>query len=436
MFEVFYGGARGGGKTDGSIGDWLIHADRYGQNAAGLFLRRRSTQLQRSIARAIQLARPLGHTWKESKNTLVSPTGGTLKFTYLERDKDAEEYQGHDYTRIYMEELTNYPNPEPVMKMMATLRSGAGVPCRFRATGNPGGPGHNWVKARYIDVAPPMRVFTDPETGLKRVFIPAKLDDNPVLSSNPQYAAQLKQSGNAQLVRAWLEGDWDIVAGGMFDDLWDRTRHVIEPFSIPWNWRIDRSLDWGSAKPFSVGWWAESNGEALPDGRWWPRGTLFRIGEWYGSAPGKPNTGLRLTATEVAQGVKAREEEMGIAKRALPGPADSAIFSSDNSRSVADDMADQGVYWEAGAKGAGSRRQGAQQLRGYLRNALAQPMESPGLLIFNTCTHWIRTVPVLPRDSRDPEDVDTHAEDHAYDETRYRLSAPGTIDSLIEDYVF
>jgi hypothetical protein len=141
VFEVFYGGARGGGKTEGSIGDWISHSSEFGENAIGLFVRRKLTQLSEVIARTKQLFNKLGAKYNEQKKEWTMPNGARLKFAYLERDSDAEEYQGHNYTRVYVEEATNFPFPEPIMKLKATLRSTAGVRCGMRLTGNPGGTG-------------------------------------------------------------------------------------------------------------------------------------------------------------------------------------------------------------------------------------------------------------------------------------------------------
>jgi hypothetical protein len=154
VFEVFYGGARGGGKTEGSIGDWLDHSARYGENAIGIFVRRKLTQLSEVIARTKQLFKLLGAKYNEQQKTWTMANGARLKFVYLEKDSDAEEYQGHSYTRVYVEEVTNFPTSGPIDKLRATLRSGAGVPVGMRLTGNPGGAGHNWVKKRYIDPDP------------------------------------------------------------------------------------------------------------------------------------------------------------------------------------------------------------------------------------------------------------------------------------------
>src|SRR4051812_21028293 len=178
-------------------------------------------------------------------------------------------------------------------------------------TANPGGVGHNWYKARYVDPAPALTPFYDSMQRTWRVFIPSRLEDNPKLAANdPDYwmRVQAAANGRTDLVKAWRYGDWDVVAGGMFDDVWRASHHVIEPFQIPYHWRVDRSFDWGSSKPFSVGWWAESDGTQAPNGRVYPRGTLFRITEWYGWN-GQPNVGVKMLAVDVAKKIVETEKE-------------------------------------------------------------------------------------------------------------------------------
>jgi hypothetical protein len=203
--------------------------------------------------------------------------------------------------------------------------------------------------------------------------------------------------------------------------------HSIKPFVIPASWYVDRSFDWGDSRPFSVGWWAESDGTQAPNGVIYPRKTLFRVAEWYGWT-GRANEGLKMLAPDIARGIKSREAKLGygLAGRVKPGPADGAIYNAgaiENTRSIADVMAAEGVRWTVADKSPGSRKVGWQRLREYLSAALQQPMEKPGLFVFENCTQWIRTVPVLPRDESDMDDVDSDAEDHAGDETRYRLLA-------------
>lgn len=406
VFEVFYGGARGGGKTDGMIGgDWPIHAQRYGENARGIFFRREMPQLDAAIDRSKQLYYKLGAEWHEQKKLWTFPNGASLRFRPLERDSDAEKYQGHDYTRVYFEELTNYPDHRPVMKIKATLRSGAGVPCGFRATGNPGGPGHNWVKARYVDPAPGGYKLID-EEGLSRVFIPAKLTDNKILTAaDPLYVARLKQAGSEQLVKAWLDGNWDIIDGAYFD-CWSGDM-VIRPFEIPKQWLRFRSFDWGSARPFSCGWWAVA-GETYQG---IPKGALVRYREWYGARAA--NEGLKLTAEQVSAGIRdmeAKGEEIAYSV------ADPAIFAEDGGPSIAERMAP--IYW---TRADNKRTPGHKQVGGWdqMRQRMQGQDGKPMIYCFDTCADSIRTIPTLQHDTSRPEDLDTNAEDHAADEWRY-----------------
>src|SRR5690606_34775275 len=261
--DVGFGGARGGGKSDAVIGDWISHEEQYGEHAVGMAFRRERTQLTELIERARQVLSPLGYRWHEQDKYFRGPKGGRLRFTYLERDADADAYQGHSYTRLYPEEMGTFPTEGPINKLTATLRSGHGVPCQMKGTCNPGGPGHQWVKARYkLDTHPHgMEVFryefVNPFTKKKiektRVFIPSRVTDNKYLGDD--YVANLFQVGSEALVRAWLEGDWSVIDGAFFD-CWSTARHVVAPFAVPADWTRFRSFDWGSAKPFSVGWWA------------------------------------------------------------------------------------------------------------------------------------------------------------------------------------
>jgi hypothetical protein len=416
VFEVVYGGARGGGKTDACLGDWALHAKRYGDDAKGLFLRRTQIALLPTIERAKRLFRPLGAVWKEQDKRFVWPNGATLYFRYLDKDSDADNYQGHDYTRVYVEELTQFVDPTPLDKIKATLRSGAGVPTGFRASCNPGGPGHGWVKQRYIEPGAwniVKSTFTNPFTGEEvsrsRVFIPAKLSDNPqLLHNDPGYVANLFMSGSKALVQAWLQGDWDVVEGAFFD-CWDTSKHVVQPFVIPKDWTRFRSFDWGSAAPFSVGWWAIAGDD-------WgrvPRGALIRYREWYGASA--PQKGLKLTTEAVAAGILERDAGEEIPAGSV---ADPAIFAEDGGPSRAEVFGRHGIWFK---RADNKRVPGNGSMGGWdeMRQRLVGHQGVPMLYVFDTCKDFIRTVPALPHDPSRMEDVDTDAEDHIADETRY-----------------
>lgn len=432
VFEVFYGGARGGGKTEGSIGDWLEHSNTYGQWATGVFFRRKFKQLEQVVARTRQLFPQIGAKYNEQKAEWIMPGGASLKFRYLERDSDAQEYQGHSYTRVYVEEATNFPTPAPINLLRGTLRSAQGVPVGMRLTGNPGGPGHHWVKARYITPDPRgWKILQEEFVGmqgekliLERVFIPSKISDNALLYVNdPYYIARLRQAGSEALVKAWLEGDWDLVDGAFFD-CWQAGKHIL-PAAI-WEKRISRyalrfrSYDHGYAKPFSVGWYAVS------DGTWGlPEGSLIKYREWYGS-DGKPNNGLRLTVDLVAKGVISREwipdpdDGQLVREPVQYGVADPSIFVRDGGPSIMETQLANGVSW---------RRADNKRIPGWaeMRRRLVGVNGRPLLYFLSTCDDSIRTIPTLQCDETDPEDLDTEGEDHAADETRYAcMSRPWT----------
>lgn len=419
IFEVFYGGARGGGKTESSIGDWLDHSGRYGEAAIGIFVRRKFKQLAEVIARTKQLFPKLGAKYNEQKAEWRMSNGARLKFVYLERDSDAEEYQGHNYTRVYVEEVTNFPSPGPINKLRATLRSGAGVPVGMRLTGNPGGPGHNWVKDRYIKPNPAGFQVIPEEcqveidgvmrtVSLSRVFIPSKLGDNMLLLRNdPTYVLRLRQSGSEQLVKAWLEGNWDIVDGAYFDEFSEET-HVVSSELIRHRTPqtlLFRSFDWGSYRPFCVGWYA------ICDGLWplenpLPKGALLKYREWYGAKG--PNEGLKMTAKDVGKGILLMEK----GERIRSAVADPAIFIRNGGPSIAEDMFQ--CRW---------RRADNKRLPGWerLRQRLVGDDGVPMLYFAECCEDTIRTLPSLQHDEDHPEDLDTDGEDHAADETRYAV---------------
>ena len=195
------------------LGKFALKQNTHGKDAVGIFFRSTREDLKEAVERSKDIYTPLGAKYVDRQWTF--PGGARLKFEYLERDKDAQNYQGHSYTDLFFEELTNWASPDPINKLRATLRSATGVPCQLHATGNPGGPGHQWVKARYIDPCPTggkmlweeyKNPFTQKSVKMSRVFIPSKLSDNPTLMRDPGYVARLYQSGSAELVRAWLHG--------------------------------------------------------------------------------------------------------------------------------------------------------------------------------------------------------------------------------------
>lgn len=446
FFEVLFGGPRGNGKSDALIMCFGANVGRgYGASWRGIIFRRTYPQLADIKAKTQKWFPRIfkGARFNKAEHVWYFADGETLFLRALNSEDDYDNYHGHEYPFIGFEELANWPDPKAYLKMHSCSRSPhKEIPRMIRSNTNPWGVGLNWVKARFRLPAMMNRPIEEPDMPT-RVAIQGSLSENVVmLESDPNYQQRIKAAATSkEQLKAWLEGDWTVIAGGMFDDLWDPRFHVLRPFEIPASWYVDRSFDWGSSKPFSVGWWAESDGSdvELPDGTVLSTvpGDLFRIGEWYGWT-GSPNEGNRMLAAEIADGILLREEEdlpLDDHHGIHPGCADSAIFNADNGVSVARSMRAVGVKWDAADKSAGSRRHGWEELRKRLKAVLppehpahpviprppGTPREEPGIFIFDTCDQFIRTVPSLPRARKDPDDVDTDAEDHVADEVRYRL---------------
>ena len=440
-FECLYHGTRGPGKTDGLLMSYAQHVGQgFGPAWRGILFREQATQLVDVIAKSKKWFYELfpgakylagaGRHWH-------FPTGEELLFRHMRTEDDYWSYHGHEYPWIGWEELTNWRDMAPYLAMMTCCRSSADVknettgepmPRMIRSTCNSYGRGHNSVKAYFIDKSRPMEPFID-DYGRSRTHVFGRLSENRILMEiDPQYIANLKAITDPNKRKAWLEGSWDIVAGGMFDDLWDVDVHVLPNFTIPDVCKVDRSFDWGSAKPFSVGWHVEFPSMLdvtfVDDSvRRFFKGDIVRYREWYGWN-GTPNEGLSMVNSDIGQGVKSREAEYFEGRKVLAGPADVSIFGDAKRRvrSISDEVAaGSGIKFVRADAGPNSRVNGWQACRGRLHSALNETREEPGFFVTEQCPQFIRTVPVLPRDSRNMDDADTQAEDHIADEWRYRM---------------
>jgi hypothetical protein len=422
--ETFFGGAKGGGKTDGMLGDFAAHAKRYGKNAVGIFMRRSYPELEEAIRRSYQIFVPLGATFKISKNVWTFPNGATLKMRHIEKDADTQKYQGHSYSWICLDELGNYPSPYIYNQMLSCLRSAhEGVVCQMRATGNPGGPGHGWIKRRFIDGQQPDHIYTfetkipmpdgtHKSVEFTRAFIPSKVTDNTKLIENdPQYLAKLHMLPD-HLKRAFLFGDWDVFVGQVFSEIRE-DKHYVENMLIPADWTRFATLDWGYAKPYSVGFWAVS-----------PHGRLYRITEDYGCVDGMEDEGVQLDATTVAKKILPIINMMGI-RRVYADPAIWQKHGHGAGLSIASLFQKVGIPIVPGKK---DRKAALSVIHNMLQNNLDDGY--PMLQIFkDTCPGWVRTVPNLVGAKSDIEDVDTNGEDHIYDDMRYAVLAPEVVNA-------
>lgn len=421
-FEALYGGAAGGGKSDALImeGTRQIGNPLY----QGLIIRKTYPELTELINRSLEIypAAFPGARYNDSKHVWTFPTGAKIYFGAMQHKKDKIKYQGKQFQFIGVDEATHFSLEEVDFLKSRCRARGPGQRCYTRLTANPGGPGHGWVKARFIKLGPNKREYeafeiTTPE-GKKirqvrdRIFIPATVFDNKkLLENDPGYLSVLASLGEADR-KAFLYGDWDSFNGQAFTE-WrndpnhykdHKFTHVIEPFVIPLNWKVYRSYDFGYSKPFAMGWYAVS-----------PDGTIYRIKEFYGWN-GTANTGLEWEPTKQAEELARFEKQDEVLKHfKIYGIADPAIWERSSGESIANLMEKCGLYFN---KADNSRIPGKMQCHYRLRFNDAGYSK---FYCFNTCHQFIRTIPDLVYSLTNVEDIDTAGEDHIYDEWRYLL---------------
>lgn len=414
--EVLYGGAAGGGKSFAMLADPVRY---FNNKKSQMLLVRRTTEELRELINVSKQLYPEaipGIKFLERDKTWVAPSGATLWLSYLDREDDVMRYQGQAFNWIGFDELTQWPSPYAWDYMRSRLRttSDSGLDLYQRATSNPGGPGHSWVKKMFVDPEAPGKSFwaTDLDSGetilwpkghakegqplFKRKFIPATLFDNPYLAEDGLYEANLLSLPEHQR-RQLLLGDWDINEGAAFPEF-NRNIHVVEPFKIPDNWTKFRACDYGYGSYSGVLWFAvDPVDEQI---------IIYR--ELYVS---------KVLATDLADMVL--EEEMY--EKIRYGVLDSSLWHKrgDTGPSLAETMIMKGCRWRPSDRSAGSRVAGKNEV--HRRLQVDQFTERPRMVIFNTCTELIAQLPSLPLDKNNPEDVDTKAEDHLYDALRYGL---------------
>ncbi len=422
--EILYGGAVYGGKSDFLLGDFGQDVPGpYGKYWHGILFRKTYKQLEELVSRSKEIYPPWfpGAKWSNSDVMWNWPNGATLKMRHMDSDNDWLEYWGHAYTWMGWDELGNWASPIPYMRMKARLRC-AQYPIpnmRIRSSANPGGPGHQWVKAYFkIDEYPLGGVIFDApdESETKRLYVKSRLTDNKIgMANDPKYAARLNGLGSVQYVRALKDGDWNVIAGAFFPEF-SADRHIIAPFEIPAHWSRIRMGDWGSAKPFAILWAAVSDGSLEHV----PRGTLVIYREWYGWN-GEANVGCQKTAQEVGDGIRQIEGRLlesgkwEVLEPIADEVLDPAAFARDGGPSIAERM---DLNWRR-ADNARVARSGAMGGWDQVRERLKGDENGPQLIIFHTCSHLIRTLPALQHDPHKAEDVDTNGEDHAPDALRY-----------------
>lgn len=414
--EVLYGGAAGGGKSYGLLADPMRYF--HNPNFNGLILRRTNDELRELIWKSQELypkAFP-GAKWAEKKSQWTLPSGAKLWLTYLEREDDVRRYQGLAFSYIAFDELTQHPTPFAWDYMRSRLRTtDPDLPIFMRATTNPGGAGHGWVKRMFIDPAPANQAFvaTDLDSGkpleypeghakagqplFKRKFIPASLIDNPYLMEGGQYEANLLSLPENQR-RQLLEGDWAVADGAAFPEF-RQSVHVVEPFEIPHNWVRFRSADYGYSSWSAVHWYAIDPAYE----------TLVVYRELYVSKHTGKDLGRAVMDAEMGDAIKF-------------GILDSSCWHNRGQigPSIAEEMITMGCRWRPSDRTAGARVAGKNQLHERLK--VDEVTEQPGIVFFNTCRQIIADLPVIPSCPKGSDDIDQrYASDHTYDSLRYGL---------------
>ena len=396
--EVFYGGARGGGKSYAMLIDPLRYCSKAQHRA--LLIRRTMPELRDLINHSQRLygrAFP-GAKWREQEKEWRFPSGAKIEFGYAENMTDVLRYQGQSYTWIGIDELPQYPSPDIFNFLRSSLRSvDKNIPVYLRATGNPGNIGSQWVREMFVEPAEPNKRFEikiDTPVGTKSItrrFIPAKLQDNPYLMQTDDYYIMLASLPEVQR-KQFLDGDWDAYDDSAFPEF-SKVTHVVEPFEIPKGWYKFRAADWGYSSPACVLWFAVDYNNNL-----W----LYR--ELYVQ---------KITADIFAKKVLELEHKDYINYGVLD--ASTWAKRGDVGPSIAETMIRNGCRWRPSDRSPKSRINGKLEIH----KRLMVTDKEPGIRVFKTCKNLVRTLSTLPLDKNNQEDVDTHAEDHAYDALRY-----------------
>lgn len=383
-----------------------------------------------------------------SSNEIRFSNGSKIHLCHCQHEKDVMKYQGAEIHVLLMDELTHFT--ESIYRFLRNrVRLGglqipenlrSKVPLILCAT-NPGSLGHAWVKTMFVNFAPPYEVRTAPDNdgGMLRQYIPAKLNDNPTgMKNDPGYIKRLEGLGNESLVKAMKDGDWDIVAGAAFEKL-SRDKHMIRSFEIPKHWTKFTCMDWGTARPYSIGWYAVTDDDLILKAKddWQERliarGSIIRYRELYGWG-GQANTGTREESYQVARKMIEREKEVVDFRI-----ADSAMWAEHDGPSAAENFQNELVKLQRALIKSGYKIPPGEKISpcsmeksrkdraaNYLefRNRIANAYEDglPALYVTANCEHFWRTVPDLQLDELDPEKGwDPDQEDHVADEVAYAI---------------
>ncbi len=395
-----YGGARGGGKSWAMRRKFVLLALRY-EGLSILLLRRTLPELTENHVRPLLTELSGFVNYNQTQRVFTFPNGSRICLGYCDLEKDVYRYQGQEYDVIGLEEATQFTESQMLYLTTCNRSVRTDFSPRMYYTCNPGGVGHGWVKRLFID-----RRYHNSERAEDYAFIPARVYDNPVLMErNPTYIQTL-QNLPPHLRRAYLDGDWDVLAGQYFAEF-SRDRHVIAPFAVPKDWRRFAAMDWGYNDPCAVLWFAVDGG-----------GRVYVYRELYER---------RVLSSDMAKRIAACSADERIAYTVASPDAWQQRGLMQQGDIGGESIAE--VFMKGGVpllKADNARVAGWQRVREYLSDA---EDGKPRLLIFSCCQNLIRTLPLLTYDERFSEDVGDRCEDHAPEALRYGLMSRPTAKS-------
>ncbi len=348
-----------------------------------------------------------------------------MQLDQLNEPRDLAKFWGKNFSLIFFDEVGEANGLDLIDKLRASLRPAKAVPGRMILIGNPGGPNHATLLKRYVAGTHPWTPTLDPKSGRHFIWCPSTLADNPHIDREA-YVAQLRAAcvNDAELLKAWLLGDWSAAKGGYFASVIDEERNLVEPWpGIPEDWDdVWLAVDHGSAAPGVCEIFARSPGAIGPDGRFYPAGRLVIVDEVASNEPDSLTRGLGWTTAQTCDAIKEMVDAWAPANwryRRVPleGVGDDSMFASDGRASIASEYRAQGVSLFPARKG--SRVAGWVAMKQLLADA-GLP-DKPGLFVSRRCAYWWQTVPHLGRDPRRPEDVSTVGPDHSADCCRYGI---------------
>jgi hypothetical protein len=430
-FDIGLFGGRGGGKTSGICFVSMRHIEMYQGRARVLYVRRSFpgiTDFEAVTRDMFGLCCP-GSSYNAGSHLWRFRNGATMKLDQYETSADFAKFQGQSYTLIIVDEGGQYPDPALIDLLRSCLRAPEPIKPRLIIAANPGGPGHGWIQRRHVFAAPDGVPYVEPKSGRTFVNINSTWRDNPTIDRD-EYRRQLAAAcaTDPELLRAWDLGDWTVQRGAYFSAVLDADRNMVEPWKLDFGprkrpdhhadaWSFYLAHDFGVSAPSVTYICAESPGITGPDGRYYPRGSIVLLDEFASNEPGSLERGMGYTVPVLADRIKEMARKWSVRPE---GVADDAIFARTGhaTGTIGDEFARCGVFFMPAQKGG--RTFGWERMRRMLQDA-GKP-DAPGLYVSRLCSYWWDTVPLLARDPKKSDDVDSRQADHGADACRYALT--------------